>query len=196
MSLLNQLIKQAKGPEGFVGKIMIQIMNIVHAKRTRWGINKLYIKEDATALDVGCGGGNAITLLIKRLPKGKVFGIDYAEDCVDTTVKKNIRAVNSGQVEVIKASVSELPFSKESFDLVTAIQTHYFWPDLENDISEVYRVLKEKGTFLIVSEHYKIHYHMERYNTVKELETLLYSMKFKEVKIFEDNGWLCLVGVK
>jgi len=196
MNILNQLINQAKSPEGFIGKTMIHIMNLVHDKRTRWGIDKVYIKEDATVLDIGCGGGNTITLLTKRLSEGKVFGIDYAEDCVDTTVKKNIKAVTSGAVEVMKASVSELPFSEKSFDLVTAIQTHYFWPDLENDISEVYRVLKEKGVFLIVSEHYKIRYHMNRYNTVKDLETLLYDIKFREVKVFEENGWLCLIGVK
>ena len=41
------------------------------------------------------------------------------------------------------------------FDLVTAVETHFFWPDLPNDVREVLRVLKPGGTFLLIAEVYR-----------------------------------------
>jgi ubiquinone/menaquinone biosynthesis C-methylase UbiE len=40
---------------------------------------------------------------------------------------------------------SSLPFKDEKFDLATAFETIYFWPDLVNDFKEVNRVLKSGG---------------------------------------------------
>ncbi len=42
----------------------------------------------------------------------------------------------------------ELPYDTGKFDLVTAFETVYFWPDLVKSFSEVYRVLKPGGMFM------------------------------------------------
>lgn len=41
------------------------------------------------------------------------------------------------------------------FDLATAVETHYYWPDLNADMQEVLRVLKPVGTLIIIAEAYK-----------------------------------------
>ena len=41
----------------------------------------------------------------------------------------------------------ELPYENAKFDLVTAYETVYFWPDLKKAFSEVFRVLKPHGIF-------------------------------------------------
>ena len=46
-----------------------------------------------------------------------------------------------------QASVAELPFEAEQFDVATAFETVYFWPELAQNFREVYRVLKPGGTF-------------------------------------------------
>ena len=46
-----------------------------------------------------------------------------------------------------QASVAELPFEAEQFDVVTAFETVYFWPELAQNFREVYRVLKPGGVF-------------------------------------------------
>ena len=51
-----------------------------------------------------------------------------------------------------QASVAELPFEAEQFDVVTAFETVYFWPELAQNFREVYRVLKPGGTFFICNE--------------------------------------------
>ena len=51
--------------------------------------------------------------------------------------------------------MSKLPFPDGMFDLVTAVETHYYWPDLVADMREVLRVLKPGGTFVLIAEAYK-----------------------------------------
>ena len=46
-----------------------------------------------------------------------------------------------------QASVAELPFEAEQFDVATAFETVYFWPELAQNFREVYRVLKPGGVF-------------------------------------------------
>ncbi len=47
-----------------------------------------------------------------------------------------------------QGNVMELPYETGKFDLVTAFETVYFWPDLKQSFSEVYRVLKPGGMFM------------------------------------------------
>ena len=51
-----------------------------------------------------------------------------------------------------QASVAELPFGAEQFEVVTAFETVYFWPELVQNFREVYRVLKPGGIFFICNE--------------------------------------------
>jgi len=57
----------------------------------------------------------------------------------------NQRYINTGRVEILRASVESLPFSDDMFDLVTAVETYYFWPDLVENLKEIRRVLKPGG---------------------------------------------------
>jgi hypothetical protein len=41
------------------------------------------------------------------------------------------------------------------FDLVTAVETHFWWPDLPADMREILRVLKCGGTLIIIAEVYR-----------------------------------------
>ena len=41
------------------------------------------------------------------------------------------------------------------FDLVTAVETHFWWPDLPADMREVLRVMKPGGTLILVAEVYR-----------------------------------------
>lgn len=82
------------------------------------------------------------------------------------------------------------------FGTITDIQTHYFWPDLEQNISEVFRVLKAGGTFVIISEVYKINYHMKQYTKNEEIDQLFRKVGFQTVNIHENNKWRCYAGKK
>ncbi len=88
------------------------------------------IEQHDTILDVGCGGGRTVHKLAGIATEGKVYGIDFSEESVTFSRRTSQRWIELGRVEILHASVSCLPFSEHMFDLVTAVETHFFWPDL------------------------------------------------------------------
>jgi ubiquinone/menaquinone biosynthesis C-methylase UbiE len=117
-----------------------------------WALSSVQIKENGQILDIGCGGGANIARLLQRTPKGVVQGIDYSSVSVAKSSKVNAKAIAEGHCKVHEASVVKLPFGESNFDLVTAFETIYFWPDIEHCFGEVKRVLKPGGQFVIVNE--------------------------------------------
>ena len=45
-----------------------------------------------------------------------------------------------------------MPFENDSFDIATAFETVYFWPEIETAFKEVFRVLKKGAHFFICNE--------------------------------------------
>lgn len=196
LSILQRLIQQAKNPRGTIGSSMLCIMNATHTRLTNWALQKIHIREDAITLDIGCGGGKTIHTLSRQIPFGKIYGIDYSEQAVENSKKANMKDVKTGKVIIQQASVSSIPYNTNFFDLITAFQTHYFWPHVEQDIKEVFRILKPDGSFLLVAETFKIQYHMKKWKTNEELIKLFYETGFTNVKCYEERGCLCVIGIK
>ena len=80
-------------------------------------------------LDIGCGGGATLKRLLKRSRGAKVYGIDISEESVAKAIKVNADVIDK-QVFVQQGSAAELPYEDRTFDLVTAVETVYFWPNL------------------------------------------------------------------
>ena len=193
-------------PEGLGGKFMVSSMNVGHAAMAEWGFTHIKVNETDWALDIGCGGGANVKRLLEKAPRGHVKGIDYSKVSVEKTRKVNKAAIETGKCEVLQGNVMKLPFIKESFHLVTAFETIYFWPDIEKAFEQVYKVLKKDGTFMICNEangkNKKDEKWVEKidgmviYNA-EEIKKTLEKAGFSEIKIEEnDKCWLCAVAKK
>ncbi len=147
-----KLVENAGKPKGFWGKLMIKSMNSGHSDLTDWGLSHIEFERRYNVLDVGCGGGKAVAKLCEKIGNGKVWGIDYSDLCVKKAKKLNERNILCGKAKIAQASVSALPFNDNSMDVVTAVETYYFWPDKLNDLKEINRVLKVGGKLLLVFE--------------------------------------------
>ena len=153
MGLISKIFSNTRKPEGFFGKMMVNGMNGGgHAQMANWALSSVQIKEDGQILDIGCGGGANIARLLQRAPKGVVQGIDYSSVSVAKSSKVNAKAIVEGRCKVQEANVAKLPFGENNFDLVTAFETIYFWPDIDHCFGEVKRALKPSGQFVIVNE--------------------------------------------
>lgn len=137
-------------PKGKLGQIQLKSMNKEHTPVALWGLKHLDIKSDDVILDVGCGGGININRMAKQAKK--VYGVDYSVDSVKVSREVNRQEIYDGKVEVVQGDVQSLPFDDETFDIVTAFETVYFWPNIEKCFGEVKRVLKPGGIFLIGTE--------------------------------------------
>lgn len=203
------LVRQCRKPAWLPGRLVAMQMNVSHRALTDWALSHVTIEQHFSILDVGCGGGKTIQRLAERAVEGSVRGVDYSPASVATARRTNAAGIASGRVEIRQASVSQLPFDDDSFDLATAIETHYYWPNLVSDLSEVRRVLRPGGTLLVVAEAYRGHgldwlySPMMRvlggkYLTVAEHREALMSAEFADVQVFEERskGWLCAAGRK
>ena len=134
-------------PKGKLGNLQLKSMNKEHTPVSLWGLKHLNIKEDEVILDVGCGGGININRMASQAKK--VYGVDYSIESVKVSREVNEDYIKQGKVEVIEGDVQNLPFEDDTFDIVTAFETVYFWPNIEKSFGEVKRVLKPGGIFLI-----------------------------------------------
>ena len=137
-------------PEGKLGNIQLKSMNKEHTPVSLWGLKHLNISPDDVILDIGCGGGMNINRMAQSAKK--VYGVDYSIESVNLSKEVNEDLIKEGRVEVHEGNVMDLPFEDNSFDIVTAFETVYFWPDIVKSFGEVKRVLKPGGMFLIGCE--------------------------------------------
>ena len=145
-------VENTRKPEGMGGKVMVSRMNLGHRALSDWGFQFLPDAVETAVLDCGCGGGANIEKLLKKYPNSIVKGIDYAPISVEKARKVNRQAILTGRCVILQGSVADMLFAAGWFDLVTAFETVYFWPDLPRSFLEVCRVLKPGGTFFICNE--------------------------------------------
>ncbi len=151
MGLLKTLFTNCAHPKGRMGRAMLKFMNMCHAPLTNWGLSLIGIQDGWTMLDIGCGGGATLQRLTKRSKGSMVYGIDISEESVAKAANLNAAVLNK-QVFVTQGSAEKLPYEDWKFDLVTAVETVYFWPNLPHCLQEVRRVLKPGGKFAIMVE--------------------------------------------
>ena len=138
-------------PSSLTGRLLLRGMNIGHARLHRWGLEAAGIRPRDKVLDIGCGGGRAIARILARTRR-EVAGVDHSPEAVETTRRVNRAAVTSGRLRVLEGSVENLTFRDGVFDVVTAFETTYFWPDLQAGLIEIRRVLSPGGRLVITNE--------------------------------------------
>ncbi len=206
MGFMKSFFSQTKKPEGFLGKVMVNGMNgSGHASLAEWGFGFIKTEKAACSLDCGCGGGANVKRLLER--SEKACGIDYSGVSVQKSRQTNARAIRGGRCEIRQADVCSLPFENDSFDIVTAFETVYFWQNIEMAFSEIYRVLKSEGVFAITNEStgtdktsVKFSQIIDGMNlyTGEKLKALLENAGFTDVEIHShpDRPWLNVTAKK
>jgi ubiquinone/menaquinone biosynthesis C-methylase UbiE len=139
-------------------------------------------RHDLRILDAGCGtGGDA--LFLQRY--GDVVGIDYHHDAVDLSHERL-----PGRIS--QASVMQLPFQDDSFDLVTSFDVlyHHGVPDEMPALHEIRRILKPGGRVLIRLPAYEFlrsrhdrQVHTRRRYTARNVRMMLESAGFHVERI-------------
>ena len=211
----DELLLNARKPVGELGDELIDHMNENHEGLAQWSVSHLDISKQDVILDIGCGGGVNVERFLK-MTENKVFGLDYSPLAVKRSSQLNKNAVEEGRCEIIQGSVSNLDFEDNSFDIVTAFETVYFWPDFVNDLKEVRRVLKDDGLFFIANEA-QLNENDERQKyiidlldmniyTEQELREFLKEAGFSKITTFlkeskdsftgDSTDWICVIALK
>jgi SAM-dependent methyltransferase len=203
------VVRQCRKPFWWPGQLFARLMNSSHRHLTEWGLAHVTFEPRDKILDVGCGGGMTIQRLLKLATEGEVFGVDYSEASVSVARKTNATSIAAGRAHVQRASVSSLPFPPDTFDVVTAVETHYYWPNLRADLEEIRRVLKSGGRVVIIAEAYR----GKRFGaaevlamrvlgggllTLQQHRDVLIAAGYSNADVFEERkkGWMCIVATK
>jgi ubiquinone/menaquinone biosynthesis C-methylase UbiE len=202
------VVVQCRKPRWLVGRLFVWLMNRSHSGLTTWGLSHVSIGKGDTILDVGCGGGKTIDRLAAVATEGRVYGIDHSEESVAAARRTNRELITAGRVDIRSGSVSQMPFPDRTFNLITAVETHYYWPEPAADLREVLRVLKPGGTLVLIAEVYRTprlgwlnQLIMKLLGgscmTVREHAEMLESAGYARIEMFEESkGWLCAVARK
>lgn len=198
--------ENTRRPQGLGGKLMVSMMNVGHRALAKWGLQFLNVPADAQILDCGCGGGANLKTLLQMCPDGAAAGVDYSPVSVEKARKVNRKAIECGRCAVTQGSVAELPFAALRFDLATAFETVYFWPDLPQCFREVFRVLRPGGVFFICNECSGENEKDDRWTEIIEGMTVyregqlweaLRQAGFSGVQTHKnEKGWLCAIAKK
>lgn len=97
-----------------------------------------------SALDLGCGTGEMIKQIMQSDNHKELYGIDLSEEMLSVAKGKL-----PDQVKLLLGDSESLPFPDNFFDVVYCNDSFHHYPAPQNVLSEVQRVLKPGGTFLM-----------------------------------------------
>lgn len=99
-------------------------------------------RTDLDILDAGCGTGITLSWLRSYSQPNPVVGIDISEHALDFCRAR-------GHSEVHQASVTDVPFDDERFDLIVCHDVIQHLADDRAALREFYRVLRPGGALLV-----------------------------------------------
>jgi len=186
-------------PRGFTGVVTGRLMNTFHRPAYRAGLAALPAVPHPVCLDIGCGGGKAVQMLARQFRDAKVFGLDHSEEMIRLASRVNRFLIQKGRVEIVRGSVSALPFPDASFHIITAFETIQFWPEMDHSLAEVRRKLNASGTLLIVNRLPREGTRWHAFAQIKDPED--YRSRFRHAGFSEMNvdtgmvkGWIVLTA--
>jgi ubiquinone/menaquinone biosynthesis C-methylase UbiE len=137
-------------PSGLRGRVAGWLMALSNRKLNAWAVELLAVRPNDQVLEIGFGPGLAVQELAKRVRHGHVFGVDVSPLMLQQATRRNATTVGAGRVVLHEGGVSNMPFADASIDKVLAVNSVQFWPHLDADLREVYRVLRPGGRLAIV----------------------------------------------
>jgi ubiquinone/menaquinone biosynthesis C-methylase UbiE len=129
----------------FFGEKMVR----QHQSETLWTIKLLKLQKDENILELGCGAGYAMKLLLQKSTVNQVVGLDISQTVLRSATIRNRNDISKGRARLVHGNVNQLAFQDEYFTKAFSIQSIYFWDNLPETISEIYRVLKPEGTTIL-----------------------------------------------
>ncbi|MFT4942353.1 MAG: demethylmenaquinone methyltransferase/2-methoxy-6-polyprenyl-1,4-benzoquinol methylase [Patiriisocius sp.] len=101
-------------------------------------------------LDVATGTGDLAIQYAQNVPAKKIIGFDISEGMLSMARKKVVNTSLASKVDFIKGDGEAMPFQDSSFDVITVSFGVRNFENLEKGLSEILRVLKKGGLFIIL----------------------------------------------
>lgn len=169
-------------------KVLSKIYDIINPAfyteimRTRI-VEAANIQRNSLVLDVGCGTGYTIEGILKMATNGILVGLDLTPEQLKRAIIKlgNYAAFVRGDAE-------NLPFKTGKFDAVISAGAIEYFPNAEETIKEMARVVKREGKVVVAGPE-------KTWFDKVRVSKSLYSPSVKEVQAFYEKAGLRNVDV-
>jgi ubiquinone/menaquinone biosynthesis C-methylase UbiE len=145
--------QQARKPSGLFGRwVMARIFDLGNAALNDFMKELISLKENDHVLEIGFGTGKLIFNMAKQVKKGVIEGIDLSDTMVAIAEKKNKKYIAQGRVIIRQGNFAETAYGHNRFDKICSANTVYFWPQPDNYIKKILRILKPGGKLILAFE--------------------------------------------
>lgn len=137
--------------------------------------------SDASVIDIGCGSGPMVRRIATKLKNGAVYGIDPTAKMIEHA-KAKTPDFSHVKVEFIQTGAARLPFDACCIDVVLALNSLHHWPDVAQGLEEIYRVMRQGASLLIVDEIFDetVELHKPNEQLEQDLEAHIHAYKQPE----------------
>lgn len=111
-------------------------------------IKESFGSQPLRILDVGCGTGLFAARIRKSLPAATVWGIDLVSGMLQKG--RGRWQSHAGKLVPVQGDSERLPFAPGSFDVVTCANSFHHYPNQEQAVREMNRVLRPAGRLILV----------------------------------------------
>jgi ubiquinone/menaquinone biosynthesis C-methylase UbiE len=205
--LSKYIASQLRKPSGFIGKVVFaRLLNRENIRMNQSTLDALDVNNNESILEIGFGGGGLLEMILKKNDSCIVHGADISPEMVSFCENKLKKYISKNRLRITCSSISNLPYGDESFSKVCSVNNLYFWPNVENSLLEILRVLKKDGQVVITVET-KIS--MEKHDCTKhnfrllersEIENSLNHVGFGNVETFSCKSitydYVAIIGRK
>jgi ubiquinone/menaquinone biosynthesis C-methylase UbiE len=116
----------------------------------RWCFDQYALPAQARVLEIGCGPAHLWTTNLDRVPPGwQITLSDFSRGMLEQARRNLGSHISAFHFEI--ADAQQLPFEKDTFDVVIANHMLYHVPDRLKALAEMRRVLKPGGTIYLAT---------------------------------------------
>ena len=134
-----------------------RIMEWFNAPTYRIALDLLGARPSSAVLEIGFGSGRLLELLARQVTDIFIAGIDPTEAMVRMAAERRSLRALGDRIDLRQGTAESLPWEDGIFDAAAALHSFQFWRSPGTCATEIRRVLKPGGRFVLILRNHEKH---------------------------------------